>query len=101
MARRPRKRQARKRAKPVLLLGKRLRANKDTPLGGGLTATLLTEYIAGEERYSVELNLRTRGAGDLQLSMALEGRDSGQAAADHAEQVLTHFASALRVAGAT
>lgn len=86
-----------------MLLGKRLLPGEEIALGGGLTACLLTIGMAltGGGRCAVELTLRTRGAGDIALTICTGWRDSGHAAAEHAEAVLTHLASALRVAGAT
>ena len=101
MTRRPRKRQARKRAKPVMLFNKRLRVGKTVELGGGLVAELqLSSSYAGPRPYCVQLTLRTRGAGDLVVLLP-EWRETAQAAAKHTEETMLHLASALRVAGAS
>jgi len=84
-----------------MFLGRRLSLQKATPLGGGLVAQLIVSQMYGGTRFSVELNLRTRGAGDLELSIPAAWRESPKKAAEYAEEVLTHFASALRQAGAT
>ena len=84
-----------------MLLGKRLKGGEAIELGGGLYAQLITQAQFGNFTEAVELSLRTRGAGDLELQLTACFRDSAQAAAKHAEEVLTHLASALRQAGAT
>jgi hypothetical protein len=96
MARRRANRQGRKRAKPVLLLGKRLVLGKAVRLGGGLYARLVPGL-----RYRVDLTLRTRGAGDVRWGIEPDWRDTVEEAIRHAEEILIHFASALRQAGAT
>lgn len=83
------------------LFNKWLLPNKVTPLDGGLIAEL---HVAPSRygrslRYSVEVKLRTRGAGDL-IVLLPEYRETAQAAAKHTEETLTHLASALRQAGA-
>ena len=85
-----------------MLFEKRLYPGRVTPLGGGLMAEL---HVAPARygrhlRYSIELKLRTRGAGDL-IMLLPEYRESGRAAAKHTEETMVHFASALRQAGAS
>jgi len=98
MPRPKRKRQASKRARPVLLLGKRLRPGKPVLFAGGLAVELCSAGLHSPQ-YAVQLRLRTRGAGDV-IVLLPEWRESAQAAARHTEETMLHLASALRQAGA-
>jgi hypothetical protein len=103
MARRKRKRQARKRAEPVLLFGKKLSVGRHVPLGGGLVAQLqLQEYfrtVWSVGAYGVIVKLRVQG-GFEHTVLTLPWRESAELAARDCETALVRLASALRQAGA-
>jgi hypothetical protein len=101
MARRRANRQARKRLKSALLLGKRIGIGKPVPLGGGLFAAVETTRGIGANSYRLEFSLRTRGAGDLKIVLSTNWRHSLPEVTKDGEEVLIHLASALRQAGAT
>ena len=94
MTRRTRKRQARKRAKPVELCRRSIAPGRDVALGGGLYARMLF----GSAQYQVALTLRMRGAGDLTV-LSAGWRDTPREAAECAEQAMLRLASALRQVG--
>ena len=107
MTRRPRKRQASKRAKPVMLFNKRLRVGKPVALGGGLFAELQVrdEYVSVTKRwrvtsYGIVVTLRMVGAGDLTV-LVCAWREKAEVAVRECEVAMLRLASALRVAGAS
>jgi hypothetical protein len=106
MARRKQKRQARKRTRPAVLLGKKLGVGRHVALGGGLVAQLqVQEHYRAVTRswhvaaYGVVVKLRVHG-GLEHTVLTLPWRESAELAARDCETALVRLASALRTAGA-